>query len=57
MCCEADNPSDSFACVMRLHTKTFVARDAASASGIPLTRRFGISEVYSDPGPSVMMSA
>ncbi len=56
-CSDAVSPSDSFACVIRLQINTRVAFDAAIASGMPLTSRFVISDVYSEPGPSVIRSA
>ena len=42
---ELPHVSSEFACVIRLHTNTLVAREAASASGIPRTSRFVISDV------------
>ena len=42
---------------MRLQTYTFTALEAAMASGIPRTSRFGTRLVNRDPGPMVIMSA
>src|SRR5271165_6139944 len=57
MCSEAERSRLSFACVIRLHTYTLVARDFLIAFDKSRTSRFGTRLVNSDPGPTVIRSA